>query len=208
MSTQSSDDGRSNGYEFHAAEFARARAAGCVGVATVMGWSSSLRPGARVLDLGCGSGVPLAAALDAAGFHISGIDASPTLVAMFRSRLPHATVACERVEESRFFERRFDGVLAVGLVFLLPETAQRALIGRVAEALEPGGRFLFTAPARACEWPDAITGRASRSLGIDAYRALAARVGLEWNAAREDEGGNQYFALSKPHVAVARTTGD
>lgn len=145
--------------------------------------------------MGCGSGTPLAAALDAAGFHVFGIDASPTLVAMFRQRVPRATVACEAVEDSRFFDRRFEGALAVGLVFLLPEAAQHALIRRVAAALKPGGRFLFTAPAQACEWRDSVTGRTSGSLGAEAYRAVFDAAGFECVATRVDEGGNHYFDL-------------
>ena len=39
--------------------------------------------------------------------------------------------------------------LAIGLVFLLSPAAQRELFCKVALALEPRGRFLFTAPVQA-----------------------------------------------------------
>src|SRR5690606_24111463 len=107
-------------------------------------WARGLRAGATILDLGCGDGLPIARALLSDGFDVYGVDASPTLVAAFSRRFPQAKVMCEPVEESSFFGRKFDGVLAIGLIFLLPSDAQRSLIRRVAQVLTPGGRFLFT----------------------------------------------------------------
>lgn len=189
----SADDDPSHGYEAAAAEFMVRRARSEIGVATVREWARPLPPGTPILDLGCGSGTPIAAALMDDGFVVYGVDASPTLTAAFRSRLPHAHAACERVEESRFFGRTFDGVLAVGLLFLLAADVQRHLIGRVAAALNPGGRFLFASPAEACTWTDVLTGRRSQSLGADAYEAALSGAGLTLVGEYVDEGGNHYY---------------
>jgi SAM-dependent methyltransferase len=186
-------DDPSNGYEGVAPEFMARRARSGIGVATVRAWGRSLPPGAAVLDLGCGSGAPIAEALAADGLVPYGIDASPTMVEAFRRRFPSARVACEAVEDSRFFGRTFDGALAVGLLFLLPADAQRELVRRVARALNPGGRFLFTSPAQACTWTDVLTGRASLSLGAEAYRAILADAGLALLGECEDEGANHYY---------------
>ncbi len=140
-------DDRSNGYEAVASEHMARREQRTVGVATVRRWARALRPGTAVLDLGCGHGVPLSMALLNDGFAIYGIDASPRMTAAFRSRFPQAHVACEAIEDSQFFGRSFDGILAWGLMFLLDADTQRALIPRVASALSAGGSFLFTAPA-------------------------------------------------------------
>jgi len=146
-----------------------------------------------VLDIGCGSGAPVADALVAAGFGVFGVDASPTLVAEFHRRLPSAEVMCEPAETSRLFDRRFDGAVAIGLLFLLPAEDQRDIIARVAAALEPGGRFLFTAPRQACDWTDSLTGQPSLSLGEDAYRLTLEQAGLRLSGSRTDAGGNHYF---------------
>jgi SAM-dependent methyltransferase len=131
------------------------------------------------------------------GFVICGIDASPTLTATFRSRFPHAHVACETVEGSSFFGRTFDAVLAVGLIFLLPADAQRDLIRRVAQALKPGGRFLFTSPADDCTWTDVLTGRRSRSLGTEDYKVILGGAGLALLSEYLDEGDNHYYDARK-----------
>jgi len=191
-SGQSGSDDRSSGWEDVAASFIAVRSR--VGVATVRTWARSLPPGAAVLDLGCGSGVPISEALMTDGFVVHGVDASPSLVADFHDRFPQAPVACEAAEASAFFGRTFDGVVAIGLVFLLPAPAQLDLIRRVASALRPSGRFLFTAPEQACTWADALTGRPSLSLGAEAYRETLTAVGLAVVDTYVDEGENYYYS--------------
>lgn len=188
----------SNGWDDIASIFIAARDRSVIGADVVRAWTRHLPRGAAVLDLGCGTGMPIAQVLGEEGFSVYGVDASPTLLAEFRRRFPQTHAACEPVETSAFFGRRFDGVVAVGLVFLLPADVQRSLIFRVASALDPGGRFLFTAPAQACAWADLMTGRESRSLGADAYVGLLAEAGLALAGNATDEGGNYYFHAVKP----------
>lgn len=111
---------RSNGYQRVAAAFL----AGCGGPATagigataVRTWAQTLPAGATVLDLGCGSGLPITEVLINAGLNVYALDASKTLVAAFRARFPDTPVACEPVEDSAFFHRSFDAVVAWGYGF-------------------------------------------------------------------------------------------
>ncbi len=183
----------SNGYEAVSTEFIAARRQSGVGVATVRAWGRSLPQGATILDLACGFGVPNSQALINDGFVIYGVDASPSLITEFRRRFPDVNVACEAVEDSRFFDRTFDGVIAVGLLFLLSEDSQRDLIRRVGLALNSGGRFLFTSPAQSCTWTDILTGRESLSLGADAYKAIIVDARLNLVGEHSDEGDNHYY---------------
>jgi 2-polyprenyl-3-methyl-5-hydroxy-6-metoxy-1,4-benzoquinol methylase len=183
----------SNGYEAVASEFMRRRERSSIGVATVRMWARSLPRGGAILDLGCGSGVPIATALSDDGFMVYGIDASASLAEAFRHRVPRAHVACEAIEDSRFFGRALDGVIAIGVMFLLPAEVQRCLIRRVAAALSPGGRFLFTSPAQVCEWADVLTGKTSHSLGAEEYEAALSAAGLSLVGEYEDEGENHYY---------------
>ena len=195
--TTLADHDPSNGYEAVASEFMARREQSSIGVATVRTWARSLPPGGAILDLGCGHGVPISLALRDDGFVIYGVDASPSLTAAFRSHFPRAYVACESVEDSRFFGRTFDAVIAVGLMFLLSAGAQRALIRRIAQTLNPGGRFLFTSPADLCTWKDVLTGRQSLSLGAEAYKAVLSDADLTLVGEHLDEGDNHYYDSCK-----------
>jgi cyclopropane fatty-acyl-phospholipid synthase-like methyltransferase len=147
--------------------------------------------------LGCGSGLPITKILVSEGLNVYGIDASPSLVKAFRHNLPEIPIACESVQDSAFFNRTFDGVVAWGLIFLLLPEDQRRLIQRVGDVLVPGGRFLFTSSAGAVVWNDAMTGLESRSLGAAEYRKVVSEAGLSVTREYEDEGQNHYFDALK-----------
>ena len=194
MPTRPKSLDRSNGYEAVAAEFMRRRSGSVIGVATVRTWAGLLPAGASILDLGSGHGTPITAALLEDGFVLYAVDASPSLTAEFRARFPHVAVACEAAEESAFFGRTFDGIAAIGLMFLLGAEAQEKLIRRVAHALNDRGRFLFTAPTPAATRPAVLTRRKSVSLGAREYERLLVEAGLLIEGECVDEGESHYYA--------------
>lgn len=185
----------SRGWEAVASKFMEVRSD--VGSDVVEHWTGHLRPIASVVDIGCGSGIPVSDVLASRGFELFGVDASPTMLSAFRHRFPKATAACETAESSSLFGRQFDGAVAVGLMFLLPENSQRSLIARIARALKPDGRFLFTAPAIPCEWLDTLTGQPSRSLGLEEYERLLADEGMHIVDTCVDAGENHYIHARK-----------
>lgn len=186
----------SNGYERVAAEFLDGRGRApptAIGTGRVRDWALTLRHGASILDLGCGTGLPITKVLVDAGLDVFAIDAAPSLVAEFRNNLPQVPVACESVLESTFFERSFDAVISWGLMFLLQPDEQRTLIAKIGDVLGPGGRLLFTSEARPVAWNDVMTGLESRSLGAEEYRRLLAAEGIAVTSEYEDRGQNHYF---------------
>lgn len=138
----------------------------------------------------------MATTLAAAGCSLYGIDASEQLIQAYRKHVPQARLACEAVQCSAFFERNFDAIVAIGLMFLLSAEQQTQLIHKVAARLNRGGRFLFTAPKQSCSWADVLTGQASTSLGAASYRQIALQAGLQLVAEYQDEGQNHYYDMS------------
>lgn len=187
---------RSSGYETIASEFLQHRSSG-IGVNEVRNWARTLPRGGSVLDLGCGSGIPLTSVLVDEKLEVFAVDASPTLVDAFRRNLPGTPILCEAVQTSSLFNRSFDAVLDWGLMFLLEPEDQSRLIRRVGEILAPNGRFLFTSPAESCAWHDAMTGMQSVSLGADKYRLLLGAAGASVKSEFLDEGQNYYFDAYK-----------
>jgi SAM-dependent methyltransferase len=193
--TESTDP--SNGYEAVANGFISGRLRSSVGASAVRAWVKTLPKGATVLDLGCGSGVPISQVIVDEGLTVCGVDASPSMIAAFRTRFPEAAAECRPVEESEFFGRAFEAVVAWGLMFLLPGDVQAKLIAKVSTVLKTGGKFLFTSPAQKCEWSDNLTGQTSQSLGAEAYRRILAANGLVVENETEDEGDNHYYFATK-----------
>jgi SAM-dependent methyltransferase len=157
-------------------------------------WVNRVPAGGALLDLGCGPGGPRSEPLHARG-SVFAIDASQSLARAYQERFPAAKVVCEPAEASALFDRHFNGILAWGLLFLLPAAAQEEVIRRVAGALTPGGRFLFTAPRQVATWADNSTGRPSISLGRDKYHELLDAAGLELVGEHVDEGENHYYEM-------------
>jgi 2-polyprenyl-3-methyl-5-hydroxy-6-metoxy-1,4-benzoquinol methylase len=187
----------SNGYEAIAHRYMSARQRSRVGAQVVRAWARRLPQGANVLDVGCGDGVPVTEVLNESGFEVYGVDASATMIASFRNRFPNAHVECSTVEDSTFFGKSFNGIVAWGLLFLLARNAQECLLAKIAASLITGGQFLFTAPSQACSWLDAMTGQESLSLGREEYQRVLQNVGLTLIEEQQDEGDNHYYLVSK-----------
>ena len=194
---QPSSDDLSNGWDLVAPRFIQERQYSSIGVEAVTEWAKSLSPGCDVLDIGCGFGIPVSEALIKQGLNVYGIDASPRLIEEFQRRFPNSISQCETVEVSDFFGKTFDGVIAIGLMFLLSKESQLFLIKNVASALKKGGRFLFTAPSQICTWKDLLTARESISLGRDAYLLALQENNLALMAEFSDDGENHHFAVIK-----------
>jgi ubiquinone/menaquinone biosynthesis C-methylase UbiE len=107
--------------------------------------SSGLPRGARVADLGCGSGV-FTELLRQAGFSSVGLDISPKLIALGRSKYPGLELIEGDAENLPFESESLDGVLLSGLVHHFPDP--RSVAAEVHRVLKQGGRFMAFDPNR------------------------------------------------------------
>src|SRR5262249_32638093 len=114
-----------------------------------------------------------------------------------RDQFPNATVECSAVEDSNFFHRTFDGIVAVGLIFLLPPDVQSAVIQKAAKSLTSDGKFLFTSPKEVVTWRDSLTVRESSWLGAARYPKTRRAAGLFLVGELPDEGASHYYLASK-----------
>jgi cyclopropane fatty-acyl-phospholipid synthase-like methyltransferase len=89
-------------------------------------FANELAGGSRVLDLGCGGGEPVARLLVEHGMHVTGVDASPEMVALARDRMPGQEWLVADMRRLAL-DRRFDGILAWDSYFHLAHEAQRAM---------------------------------------------------------------------------------
>jgi len=106
---------------------------------------SGLPHGARVADLGCGSGV-FTDLLRREGFSSVGIDISPKLIALGRIKYPGLDMRVGDAENLPFKSGSLDGLLLSGLVHHFPDPSR--LAKEAWRVLKPGGRFVSYDPNR------------------------------------------------------------
>jgi SAM-dependent methyltransferase len=103
-----------------------------------------LSPVARVLDLGCGNGVPVARELVRRGCAVTGVDLSPVQIERARALVPEARFECADMSAADFEPGSFEAAVAFYSIINLPLDDQPALLARIARWLVPGGRLLAT----------------------------------------------------------------
>ncbi len=136
-------------------------------------------PGPMVLDLGCGSGEPLARHLADGGAHVTGVDGAASMVALFNRNLPgHEALQVDMRNLS--IGRRFDGILAWDSFFHLAPDAQRAMFAVFAAHAAPGAALMFTAGASEGEAIGSVEGEPvyHSSLAPEEYHDLLKQAGF------------------------------
>ncbi|MYL83996.1 methyltransferase domain-containing protein [Desulfovibrio aerotolerans] len=140
---------------------------------------AELPPGAAVLDLGCGTGEPLAGFFIRAGHPVVGIDGSPAMIAKCRERFPDMTWIVGDMRRLAL-GRTFGAVLAWDSFFHLTYDDQRAMFAVFAAHTAAGGLLLFTSGPDHGEANGVMDGVpfAHYSLAAAEYRSLLLRHGF------------------------------
>ncbi|MFS8102832.1 class I SAM-dependent methyltransferase [Lentzea alba] len=104
-------------------------------------FADRLPDGARVLELGCGAGVPCTLQLSER-FDVLGVDMSAQQLDLARSNVPGARFEKADMTALDFPDGSFDGICAFYSILHVPRAEQPALISKIARWLKPGGYFL------------------------------------------------------------------
>jgi SAM-dependent methyltransferase len=97
---------------------------------------------AKVLDLGCGPGRPVAQHMVEQGLRVVGVDSSPTMIAFCRNRLPDQEWIVADMRQLAL-GRRFDGILAWDSFFHLDHENQRRMFAIFADHAFIGTVLMF-----------------------------------------------------------------
>ncbi|MBL1088622.1 class I SAM-dependent methyltransferase [Streptomyces sp. NPDC001739] len=105
--------------------------------------AGALPAGARVLDVGSGTGLPTARQLSEAGHRVVGIDLSPSMVKLARDNVPGAEFHRLDIADLRGGRLggpgSFDGVAAYFSLLMLPRAEIPYALGLLHDLLRPGG---------------------------------------------------------------------
>lgn len=134
----------------------------------------------RVLDLGCGSGRPIATYLSERGAEVTGVDGAPAMVQLFESSLPSARAIEADMRELDLGER-FDAILAWDSFFHLSAEDQRRMFGIFAAHADRRAALMFTSGNMAGEAIGEVEGEPvfHASLDPEEYRQLMQENGFE-----------------------------
>lgn len=99
--------------------------------------------GASVLDLGCGTGMPIMGYLLDQGMQVTGVDASVRMLEIARQNLPE-TAFIEADMRTLSLNRKFDAIIAWHSFFHLPSEDQPFMFHIFKKHLNNNGILLFT----------------------------------------------------------------
>lgn len=97
---------------------------------------------AKVLDAGCGAGVPLTQTLDA-NFDVIGVDLSQAQIALARELVPQAQFSCEDMTEVAFPDDSFDAICSYYAIIHIPREEHAPLLRNFHRMLKPSGLALL-----------------------------------------------------------------
>jgi SAM-dependent methyltransferase len=146
----------------------------------------ALAPGQSLLDVGCGPAEILAAL---PGIDYVGVDLSPAYVAAARARFPGRGLflAGDLYRLPEIAERRFDAILAQGVLHHLDDDEVARLFGFAARHLKPGGMMVTADP---CYHP-----------GQGAFERLL----MDWDRGRNVRSQEAYCDLARTAFADVRS---
>ncbi len=170
-----------------------------------------LRPGARVLDAGCGAGTPIATTLLGAGCRVVGVDFSTAQLALARRHAPGAALFCQDLTRLGFAAASFDAVCSYYAIIHIPREQHESLLADLYRLLRPGGWAFLCLGAESLgrDLDDDYFGATMFWSHYDAatYLALLPRLGyrIAWHDVISDSlggeaatGGHLFILAQKP----------
>jgi len=143
-------------------------------------FTALLPAGSAILDVGCGSGLPIGRELLRRGFEVTGVDGAETMLSMFRRNLPSAP---SHLMDMRRLSlgRRFSGLLAWDSFFHLSPDDQRSMFARFQAHAAPDAALMFTSGNEEGSAIGDLEGDPLYHGSLDAteYRELLNRAGFE-----------------------------
>jgi predicted TPR repeat methyltransferase len=110
----------------------------------IIEFASKIKSKGNVLDIGCGTGFPIAKYLSDQGFFITGIDISENQIKIANDK---------KINNTKFYvcdffnfipDKKYDGIIAFDSFFHFPQKKQKEIYNKVSGWMELGAYLLFT----------------------------------------------------------------
>jgi len=159
----------------------------------VEAFTLQLPKNARVLDVGCGTGIPIAGKLVQIGFEVVGIDLSEKMVMTSRANVPGATFQQMNMAAIDFPAESFDGLSSCYAIIHTPRERHADIFRSFHKILKPQGVMLVSAASWAWE-------EIANYLGVEMYwshydpsktESLIIDAGFDIEFGRDVESGGE-----------------
>lgn len=167
-------------YRRHARAWSQARGNRLMERAWLDRFCALLPAQSSILDLGCGSGEPMARYLTERGFDVTGVDSSPEMIAMFVDHFPQQEAVVADMRDLSL-GKVFHGLIAWDSFFHLSAADQRTMFPVFRQHASVGAVLMFTSGPSAGEAIGELEGEPlyHASLDADEYRCLLEAQGFE-----------------------------
>jgi 2-polyprenyl-3-methyl-5-hydroxy-6-metoxy-1,4-benzoquinol methylase len=98
----------------------------------------------KVLDLGCGSGVPISKYFAEHGYDVTGIDISETMIALAKENVPQSNFFVQNITEASFELLSFDLIVSFFAIIHVPRANHAGLFNKMSQWLNNDGVALLT----------------------------------------------------------------
>jgi ubiquinone/menaquinone biosynthesis C-methylase UbiE len=97
---------------------------------------------AKVLDAGCGAGIPISQMLSER-FEVTGVDFSEAQIELAKKILPNAQFLCEDITKLDFPDEMFEGIVSYYAIIHIPREEHQPLLANFYRMLKAGGIALL-----------------------------------------------------------------
>lgn len=193
-------------YERNAARFDAERVKVLIERKWLDRFCARLPAGGSVLDVGCGTGDPIARYFIERGYRVTGVDFSEAMLAIARACYPDARWLCADMRRLAL-DDTFDGLVGWHSFFHLTPEEQASTLTKLAAHLAPGGALMLTVGPEAGE----VTGHVGNdvvyhaSLSRQDYERALAALGLRIVAfaVPDDDCGGAIVLLARKRARAA-----
>jgi ubiquinone/menaquinone biosynthesis C-methylase UbiE len=130
------------GYNTIAAKYCKIRHEDSEDVLLLQELVTRLPGKAKVLDAGCGAGVPITKFLSQL-FEVTGVDFAETQIQLARQRVPEAQFLCQDMTKLEFPDCYFDAICSYYAIIHIPREEHEPLLLNFNRMLKPGGFILL-----------------------------------------------------------------
>ncbi|MFV1981439.1 MAG: trans-aconitate 2-methyltransferase [Rhodothermia bacterium] len=154
---------------------------------------TQLKPNSRILDIGCGAGMPVDSFLAEKGHQIIGIDISPKQIELAKKNVPGGEFEARDMQDLEEGEYDVDAVVSFYAIFHTPREPHGETLKKLASFLPEGGMLLVTMGAGEWEGEEDFHGAPMRwsHYGAEKNRKLVESAGFEVLQDEIDDSGNE-----------------